>query len=128
MSSHRSCSCRNPAASPRNSHMMRSTHRRPRRSSSAMIGRPVREPRTGLPGVGIVSRTLPLGLDFCFRSCRFVTTIIVEHAYSDAGSEQEKPMTMTAARVEAVRPPYPPELPAVVDPLIATGGPPLLVG
>jgi len=45
-----------------------------------MIGRPVREPLTGAPGVGIVTRTSPRGLDFCFRSCRFVTTIIVAHA------------------------------------------------
>ena len=46
-------SARDVSDPSRNSHMIRNTQRRPSRSSSAMIGRPVREPRTaGFPGDG----------------------------------------------------------------------------
>jgi hypothetical protein len=47
-----SCSARKVRGPSRSSQTMRSTQRRPIRSISAMTGRPLREPRTGWPGLG----------------------------------------------------------------------------
>ena len=58
ISSHRPRSSSNRAGSARSSQSTRSVHRRPIRSRSAMIGRPVREPRTGVPGSGVVDFVL----------------------------------------------------------------------
>ena len=54
IASHRDCSSRKPSPPSRSSQSTRRVQRLPSRSRSAMIGLPVREPRTGLPGIGDV--------------------------------------------------------------------------
>ena len=73
------------------------------------MGRPVREPRTGLPGAAV---------DFFFRSDRLPTSIIVAR----------QTMTTAAApapRVLPLQPPYPPGLQAMFDQVMPPGVPPL---
>ena len=50
---HRRCSSRNARGPSRSSHPIRSAQRRPSKSRIAMIGRPVLDPRTGRPGIGV---------------------------------------------------------------------------
>src|SRR5713226_5645238 len=59
MESQRSCNILKPSVSVRNSHSMRSVQRRPNRSNNAIIGRPLCEPLTGLPGFGVAILPLP---------------------------------------------------------------------
>src|SRR5215218_7592104 len=71
MSPHRAWSGRNRSGSSRSSQITRNAQRRPSRSSNAMIGTPVAEPRTGRPGSGrgrtsvarIPGRLPPVSLD-----------------------------------------------------------------
>src|SRR5438270_9222412 len=95
MSPQRACSSRNVRASPRSSHSNRSVQRRPSRSNSAMIGRPVRDPRTPLPGRG------PEGL-VCFENRSYTPCF-------DYRSERIAVTLTSAPRIAPLDPPYEPD-------------------
>jgi hypothetical protein len=64
MSPHADCRSRKVRASPSlSSHRIRSAQRRPSRSSSAIWGRPVRDPRTARPGSGVAPEAAGAGDD-----------------------------------------------------------------
>jgi uncharacterized protein (DUF1330 family) len=81
MSSQRRCSDLKPSGSFPSSQMMRSVQRRPNRSSAAINDRPVVEPRTGRPGMGVALMALRQLLCFGFRSSSI--------AHRDTASEIE---------------------------------------
>ncbi|MNL77321.1 hypothetical protein D3C87_2034700 [compost metagenome] len=72
MSSQRARSSRKVSGSARNSQMMRITQRLPSKSSKAMMGRPLREPRTGMPGFGVA-------IYFLLNSATLLCYLIVLH-------------------------------------------------
>src|ERR1051325_10920247 len=81
---------------------MRSAQRRPSRSRSAITGRPLREPRTALPGLGaLLSRAAML--------------YPLEHMTTDRG------------RIAPAAAPFVPEIQAALDRIMPPGVPPLLL-
>src|SRR5918999_321507 len=113
---HRCCRSRNVGTgASRSSHSTRSAQRRPSRSSSAMIGRPVRDPRTGRPGSGapdirprsvVITRTIALVSEVCLLASRCMLR------KSNLGG---------APRIRPVEPPYDHDTAAALEQL----GPPI---
>src|SRR5262245_36839774 len=84
---------------------MRSAQRRPSRSSAAIIGRPVREPRTGRPGLGTDMQS-PLALRFPK----------LHHGATDfelPGGDR-MPGPQPQPRIAPLAPPYAPEIDAAL--------------
>ena len=104
------------------SHMMRSAHRRPRRSIAAISARPVVDPRTERPGSGVarVTDIEPSPRVFWFPKHQIVDTVSV--------SETLQGSTMTTTtRINPLDPPYEPEVETQLDDMMPPGVPPILL-
>src|SRR5216683_5978266 len=116
-SSDLSWSARKVSRPSRSSQMTRSAHRRLSRSRRAMIGRPVREPRTGRPGLGVLA-IARLPLCYVNSSGRMsATEMIARHS--------RRTDAMIQARIAPLEPPYSPPVQAAVDRIMPKGVPPL---
>src|SRR5262245_23515052 len=112
MASQRARRLRKPAAPWRSSHRICRAQRRPRRSSTAIIGCPVREPRTGVPGRGV--GIVPPSLRYDFRSA---TDFI---AYPRGDPMDDVPLPV---RIRPLEPPYAPAVEATLAAMMPRNSP-----
>jgi alkylhydroperoxidase family enzyme len=97
-----------------------------------MIGRPLLDPRTGLPGVGALRLLFPLGAILLRKSkwCRVLlfpkqSTSHNGRATNGRGQENEMPAPSTEPRIQPLAPPYDPELARTLERMMPPGVEPL---